>query len=89
MVVDAAISHALSEEGEFRLRVLAELDAFVHCSNDVCFAQELVRELRSRSDRDSECDAPSGNCGDSGHVLHVRNPPLKRRCIQVVHVTDD
>ena len=43
-VVDAADSHTLLEEGKFRLRALAELDAFVHCSNDVCLAQEWVRD---------------------------------------------
>ena len=88
-VVDAAHSHTLSEEGKFRLWVLAELDAIVHCSNDVCFAQELVRYVLSRSDSDSECDASRGSCGDFGHVLHVADPPLKSRCIQVVHVVDD
>ena len=41
------------------------------------------------SDSDSECDASSSNCGDFGHLLHVADPPLKRRCIQVVHVVDD
>ena len=80
-MVDAANSHTLSEEGKFRL-----LDAFVHCSNDVCFAQELVRDVLSWSDSDSECDASSG---DFGHVLHVASPPLKRRCIQVVQAVND
>ena len=53
-VVDAAHSHTLSEKGKFRLRVLAELDAFVHFSNDVCLAQEVVRDVLSRSDSGSE-----------------------------------
>ena len=52
------------------------------------FAQELARDVLSRSHSDSECVASSGNCGDFGHVLHVADPPLKRRCIQVVHVVD-
>ena len=43
-VVDAANSHTLSEEGQFRLRVLAELDALMHCSDDIHLAQELVRD---------------------------------------------
>ena len=76
-------------EGKFRLRVLVELNAFVHSSNDVCFPQELVRDFLSGSDNNSECDASSGHCGDSGHVLHVADHPLKRRCIQFVHVVDD
>ena len=85
----AADSRTLSEDGKFRLQVLAKLNAFVHCSNDVCLAQELVRDVLMRSDSDSECDASSGNCGDSGHVLHVADPPHRRFCIQVVHVADD
>ena len=89
-VVDATDTQTLSEEGKFRLRILAELDAFVHCSEDVCFAQELVRDVLWRFNSDSECDASSGNGGDFGHVLHVTDPPpLKRRCIQVVHAVDD
>ena len=88
-VVDAANPHTPPEEGKFRLRLLAELDAFVHFSSDVCFAQELARDVLSRSDSDSECGASSGNCGDFGHVLHVADPPLGRRSIQIVHVVDD
>ena len=38
-VVDAADSQTLSEEGKFRLRVLTQLNAFVHCSDDVCLGQ--------------------------------------------------
>ena len=34
-------------------------------------------------------DASSSGCGDFGHVLHVADPPLKRRCIQVIHAVDD
>ena len=43
-VVDTAHSQALSE-GELRLRVLAELDAFVQRSDGVCLAHELIREV--------------------------------------------
>ena len=60
----------------------------MQCSN-VCFSQDLLRDILSGSDSDSECDASSGNCGDFGHVLHVADPPLRRRCIQVVRVVDD
>ena len=68
----------------FRLR-----DAFVHCSNDVCLAQERVRDVLSRSDSDSKCDASSGHSGNVGHFLHVVDFPLKRRCNRVVRVVDD
>ena len=37
-VFDAADSQTLLEEGKFRLRVLAQLDALVDCPNVVCFA---------------------------------------------------
>ena len=42
-VVDAADSQTFSKDGEFCLRVLAKLDALVHCSDDIRLAQELVR----------------------------------------------
>ena len=67
--VDTADSQALSDEGELRLRVLAKLDAFVHRSDDVCLAQELVRDELPRSMSDSEGDASIGNCGGFGHFL--------------------
>ena len=78
-VIDAANSQTL----------LAELDAFAHCPNDLCFAQELVRDLLSKSDSDSECDASSGKCGDFGHAVHVVDPPLAWRCIHIIHVVTD
>ena len=61
-VVGTANSQTLSEEGELRLRVLAELDAFVHCSDDICLAQELVRDEVQRPNSDSECDGTGGTC---------------------------
>ena len=82
------LTPTLSEESKFRLWVLAKLHAFVQCSNDVCLAQELVRHELPWPDSNSECDASSGNFGYFGHVVHVADPPLKRRCIQVVHVVD-
>ena len=43
-VVDTANSNTFSKEGELCLRVLAELDDFVHCSDDIRLAQQLVRD---------------------------------------------
>ena len=43
-VVDAADSQTLTE-GKFRLWVVTQLNSFVHCSNDVCLGQELVRDV--------------------------------------------
>ena len=81
-VVAAANSHTLSEEGKLRLRVLGELDAFVHYSDDICLAQEQVRDELPDSGGDSECDASSGNCGDFDYVLHVADSPLGWRSIR-------
>ena len=88
-VVATADSQTISEEGELRLRVLAELEAFVHRSNDVCLAQELVRDDLPRSNSDSEGDAAIGVCGGLGHVPHVTNSPLGWSCVQIVLVVDD
>ena len=45
------ISQTLLEEGELCLRILAKLDALVHCTDDVCVAQELVRHKLPRTQR--------------------------------------
>ena len=42
--VDTANSQTFSKEGELCPWVLAELDAFVQCSDDICLAQQLVRD---------------------------------------------
>ena len=44
-VVDAADSQTFPWESKFCLRVLAQLNAFVHCSNDIRLGQELKRHL--------------------------------------------
>ena len=87
-VADAPDSQTLSK-GKFRLWVPTQLDTFVHSSNDVCLAQELVRDVLPRSDCDSERDASSGYCGDFGHVLHVVSLPLRRCCTQLVNGVKD
>ena len=78
-VVDADNSQTFSEEGKFRLRVLTQLHSFVHGVDDIGRGRELVRCVLSWSDSDSERGASIRNCEDFGHVLHVANPPLKRR----------
>ena len=59
-MVDTTDPQTLPEEGELCLRVLAELDAFVHCADDNCLAQELVRDKLPRPNCDSERDAAVG-----------------------------
>ena len=66
----------------------------VDAANSRTFSEEgkfrlLVRYVLMWFNSDSERDASSGSCGDFGHVLHVANPPLKRHCVQVVHVSDN
>ena len=43
----------------------------VHCADDDCLAQDLVRDELPRPDRDSECDTTIGNCRGFGHAPHV------------------
>ena len=80
-------SETFADESKFCLRVLTQLDTFVHSSNDVRLCQALVLDELSKSHGDSECDASSGYCGD--HVLHVLIFPLRRCCTRVVHVVID
>ena len=47
--VDTAYSQTCSEQGELRLRVLAELNAFAHRSDDFRLAQELVGDELPRT----------------------------------------
>ena len=75
-VVDTANSQTFPKEGE-------------HCTDDVCLAQELVSDELSRPSRDSERDAVASDCRGFGQAPDVANVPLRRCCVQVVHVVDD
>ena len=74
-VVDTTDPQTLSEEGELHLRVVAELNALVRCADDICLAQELVRDKLPRPNSDSERDAAVGGCRGSGQAPHVANSP--------------
>ena len=87
-VVDTADAQTFLKEGELCLRILAMLDAIVHCTDDFCLVQELVRDELPRSDSNSECDATVCNCRGLGQAPDVASFPLKRCCVQVVHVVD-
>ena len=52
-------------------------------------AQELVRDVLSRSNSNSKCNASLDDRGNFDHVLHVADSPLRKCCIQIVHVADD
>ena len=88
-VVETAHSQTFSKEGELCLRVLAELDAFVHCADDISLAQELVRDELLGPNSDSECDATVGCCRDFGQAPRVADSTLGWRCIQIIHEEDD
>ena len=87
-VVDTVDAQTLSEEGALCLWILAELNAPMHCSDDICLAEELVRDELPRPNSDFERDATVGDCRGFSHAPHVASSPLGWRCIQVVHVVD-
>ena len=67
-VVDTANSQTLPKEGELCLLILAKLDALVHCTDDVCPAQELVRDELPRPNSDSERDVAISDCRGFGQA---------------------
>ena len=87
-VVGTANSQTFLKEGEFCLWVLAELDAFVHCSDDIRLARELVRDELPRPNSDvmlpcigtlrtggmSSNDRTPRNEGVA--ICGMRNPPV-------------
>ena len=87
-VVDTANSQNFSKEGHLCLRVLAELDAFVHCSDDIRLAQELVSD-EPRPNSNSECDAAVGSDSGIGNVDVLQKMQHQDRVahfVTVVHV---
>ena len=88
-VVVTADAQTFPKEGELCLRILAKLDERVHCADDICLAQELVRDELRRPDSNCECVAAGGRCGSFGQAPGLANFPLRRCCVQVVHVVDD
>ena len=57
-VIDATDAKTFAQESKFCLRVLTQLDTFVHSSDDVRLGQELVRDQLSRSYSDSPSVTP-------------------------------
>ena len=87
-VVDTAVSQTLSE-GELCLRILAELNALVHCADNIFLAEELVRDKLPRPNSDSERDAAVVTAEYLAMLRTSPILPLGWRCIQIVHVVDD
>ena len=77
-VVDTADSQTLPKKDELCLRILAKLDALVHCTDDVCLAQDLVRDELPRPDSNTERDATVNDCRGFGQAPDVANFPLLR-----------
>ena len=71
-VIDTADAKTFTQESEFCLRILAQLNTLVHSSNDVCFGLELVRDELTGSYSNSACVASSGRCGDRGPAFALR-----------------
>ena len=53
-VVHTTDAKTLTQDSKFRLRVLRQLNMLVHCPNDICLGQELVRNELSKSHSDCE-----------------------------------
>ena len=69
--IDPSDSQAVTNEGELGLWSVAQLNALVHCSSDVCFCQELVCDVLSRPHCDSQgriAVCCRGDCGLSADV---------------------
>ena len=84
-VVDTANFQTLSEQSAFRLRVLADLDAFLHRSDDVCLAQELVRDPTATP----SVVLPSVTVKVLATLRTSPILPLGWRCIQITHAAND
>ena len=87
-VIDAADAKTFTQESEFCLRVLAQLNTLVPSSNDVCFGLEVVRDEPTGPHRNSECVASNGRCEDRDQLSHFVDFPLRRGCGQVCNVVD-
>ena len=67
----ATNTKTFAKESKFCLRVLTQLDTFVHGSDDVCLGQEMVRTELSGYCNHSECGA------STQAVLHPSRPRSK------------
>ena len=77
-VVDSADPQTFCEERELCLRVLAELNALVHCADDICLAQKLVRDELPRPNSDSERDAAENSARHQFSTQEALHPSRSR-----------
>ena len=61
----------------------------MHGADDICLAQELVRDELPRPNSDSERDAAVGDCRSFGQAPEVANFPFRRFCFQWVPLRSD
>ena len=62
--------------------------AFMHGTDDVCFRQELVRNILARSQCNSQCDVAINSRRNGSLWANVVDFPLRRSCVQVCDVAD-
>ena len=89
-VVDTADAQTFSKEGELCLRILAELDALVHCGDDIC---HLLRSWSVMDCRDPTATPSVMPPAVTAEVLaRLRTSPIFLSggcCVQVVHIVND
>ena len=78
-VVRAANAEAFAKRCKLCLRILAQLNTFVHCSTNICIGSELICDLTGPHSN-SERGASSGHCGDGGpqaYLVHFDSAGLR------------
>ena len=88
-VVDATETQTFPEEGELGLRVLAQLDPFVHGANDIRFVSQLVCDGLQGANNHTEGSVSISGRGDFRLFADFIKSPFWGRRVQVVSVVDD
>ena len=85
-LVHSTDSQAFANEGELGLRSPTQLNALMHCSEDVCFRKVGLRQSVAIPLRPSQCSVTVCCCGDCGQSADFRDFPFWIRVVQVWHV---
>ena len=72
-VVGSAHTKTFAKKSKMCLRLLTQLDAFVHGSDDIHFCQELVCDAAPWSHHDPECDVAMHRRVDDGQGADFAN----------------